>query len=60
MDLDGIAIGGEVIGFDMAKTCQIIDWVRPLLPEEETRYAMGVGLSPQDLIDVVAGRDRHF
>ncbi|ABX78030.1 tRNA guanosine(34) transglycosylase Tgt [Coxiella burnetii] len=54
MDLDGIAIGGEVIGFDMAKTCQIIDWVRPLLPEGKTRYAMGVGLSPQDLIDVVA------
>ena len=28
-DLDGIAIGGEVIGFDMQKTSEIIDWVRP-------------------------------
>lgn len=53
-DLDGIAIGGEVIGFDMAKTCEIIDWVRPMLPEDKVRYTMGVGLQPQDLIDVVA------
>lgn len=54
LDLDGIAIGGEVIGFDMEKTAEIISWVRPLLPEHKTRYTMGVGLNPQDLIDVVA------
>lgn len=53
-NLDGIGIGGEVIGFDMPKTCEIIDWVRPMLPEEKVRYTMGVGLNPQDLIDVVA------
>lgn len=53
-ELDGIAIGGEVIGFDMEKTGEIIDWVRPLLPENKMRYTMGVGLNPQDLIDVVA------
>lgn len=53
-DLDGIAIGGEVIGFDMAKTLEVINWVRPNLPENKTRYTMGVGLHPQDLIDVVA------
>jgi queuine tRNA-ribosyltransferase len=53
-DLDGIAIGGEVIGFDMKKTVEVVSWVRPLLPENKTRYTMGVGLSPQDLIDVVA------
>lgn len=52
--LDGIAIGGEVIGFDMKKTVEVIEWVRPLLPENKTRYTMGVGLSPQDLLDVVA------
>ncbi|MDX1901617.1 MAG: tRNA guanosine(34) transglycosylase Tgt [Gammaproteobacteria bacterium] len=52
--VDGIAIGGEVIGFDMQKTAEIIDWVRPLLPENKSRYTMGVGLRPQDLIDVVA------
>jgi queuine tRNA-ribosyltransferase len=53
-DLDGIAIGGEVIGFDMQKTAEIIDWVRPQLPADKVRYTMGVGLTPQDLIDVVA------
>lgn len=52
--VNGFAIGGEVIGFDMAKTTEIIDWVRPLLPPERVRYTMGVGLRPQDLIDVVA------
>lgn len=53
-NLDGIAIGGEVIGFDMQKTREVIDWVRPALPDNKTRYTMGVGLHPQDLIDVVA------
>ncbi|MDA8561836.1 tRNA guanosine(34) transglycosylase Tgt [Gammaproteobacteria bacterium] len=53
-DLDGIAIGGEVIGFDMQKTVELIDFIEPLLPENKTRYTMGVGLKPQDLIDVVA------
>lgn len=53
-DLDGIGIGGEVIGFDIAKTAEIIDWVRPHLPENKIRYTMGVGLHPQDLLDVVA------
>ena len=52
--LDGIAIGGEVIGFDMQKTAEVIDWVRPLLPDNKVRYTMGVGLNPQDLIDVAA------
>ncbi len=54
MDLDGIAIGGEVIGFNMEKTGEILDWLVPHLPEEKIRYTMGVGLGPQDLIDVVA------
>lgn len=52
--LDGIAIGGEVIGFDMEKTLEVLDWVRPMLPEQTTRYTMGVGLNPQDLIDAVS------
>ena len=36
------------------KTGEVIDCVRPLLPDNKTRYTMGVGLNPQDLIDVVA------
>lgn len=53
-ELDGIAIGGEVIGFDIQKTIEVIDWIRPLFPEDKVRYTMGVGLNPQDLIDVAA------
>lgn len=51
--VDGIAIGGEVIGFDMPKTLEIIDWLLPMLPEDKIRYTMGVGLQPDDLIRVV-------
>ena len=54
MGLDGIAIGGAVIGFDMQKTREILSWLIPQLPAAKTRYTMGVGLAPQDLIDVVA------
>ena len=54
MDTDGLAIGGETIGFDMAATVDVIRWVRSYLPKNKPRYTMGVGMSPQDLIDVVA------
>ena len=54
MNTDGIAIGGETIGFDMAATVDVIRWVREFLPENKPRYTMGVGMSPQDLLDVVA------
>lgn len=53
-NLDGIAIGGEVIGYNMQKTMEILDWLAPLLPENKVRYTMGVGLGPQDLLDAVA------
>ena len=54
MDTDGIAIGGETVGFDMPATVDVIRWVREYLPEHKPRYTMGVGMSPQDLLDVVA------
>lgn len=54
MKTDGIAIGGETVGFDMEKTVQIVQWVRDYLPVNKPRYTMGVGMSPQDLLDVVA------
>jgi queuine tRNA-ribosyltransferase len=54
MDTDGIAIGGETVGFNMKLTVEIIAWVREYLPENKPRYTMGVGMSPQDLLDVVA------
>jgi queuine tRNA-ribosyltransferase len=54
MPLDGIAIGGETIGFHMDTTVKIIQWIQSFLPENKPRYTMGVGMSPQDLLDVVA------
>ncbi|ARB92442.1 tRNA guanosine(34) transglycosylase Tgt [Legionella longbeachae] len=54
MNPDGIAIGGETIGFNMVTTVEVIRWVHDYLPENKPRYTMGVGMSPQDLLDVVA------
>ncbi|MDF1827322.1 MAG: tRNA guanosine(34) transglycosylase Tgt [Legionellaceae bacterium] len=54
MNVDGVALGGETVGFDMPKTVDVIRWVYDILPEEKPRYTMGVGMSPQDLLDVVA------
>ncbi|OYV53532.1 MAG: tRNA-guanine(34) transglycosylase, partial [Legionella sp. 21-45-4] len=51
---DGIAIGGETVGFNMPKTVELIRWIHTELPEQKLRYTMGVGMSPQDLLDVVA------
>ena len=52
-DFDGIAIGGESVGYNMAATKDIIDWVLPHLPAEKPRYTMGLGYSPADLFAVV-------
>ena len=53
MDFDGIAIGGESIGYNMKATKKILDWVNPIIPENKPHYTMGVGFSPTDLFDVV-------
>jgi len=53
MDFDGIAIGGESIGYNMDATKEILSWVIPIIPEEKPHYTMGVGFSPLDLFDVV-------
>ena len=53
MDFDGIAIGGESIGYNMQATKEILDVLSPLLPEDKPRYTMGVGFSPMDLFEVV-------
>ncbi|MBI2037466.1 MAG: tRNA guanosine(34) transglycosylase Tgt [Candidatus Magasanikbacteria bacterium] len=50
LDFDGIAIGGESVGYNMEATKDILDWVFPLIPENKPHYAMGIGLSPTDLL----------
>ncbi|MES2207515.1 MAG: tRNA guanosine(34) transglycosylase Tgt [Pseudomonadota bacterium] len=53
LDLDGVAIGGESIGYDMEKTVEILDWIIPMIPKNKPRYTMGVGANPQDLLNVI-------
>ena len=53
MDFDGIAIGGESVGYNMDATKHILDWVAPIIPEDKPHYTMGVGHSPMDLFEVV-------
>ena len=58
LGFDGIAFGGETIGYNMRGTVEVMDWVRPLIPENKPRYAMGLGRDPQDILDAVrAGYD---
>ncbi len=52
-DFDGIAIGGESVGYNMPMTKEILNWVHPLIPEDKPHYTMGVGHSPLDIFDVV-------
>ncbi len=53
LDFDGIAVGGETVGYNMPVTIEIMEWLRDLLPEHKPRYLMGLGLNPQDIIDAV-------
>ncbi len=54
LPFDGIAIGGESIGYNMEATAEILDWMTPIIPADKPHYAMGVGLDPKDLLTVVA------
>lgn len=53
LDFDGVAVGGETIGYNMQGTGQVMDWIEPLLPEHKPRYAMGLGRDPQDIIEAI-------
>jgi len=53
LNFDGIAIGGESIGYNMQATKEILDWVYPLIPQNKPHYTMGVGLNPSDLLEVI-------
>ncbi len=53
MNFDGIAIGGESVGYNMKATKDILDWVIPFIPENKPRYTMGVGFFPTDMFEVV-------
>lgn len=52
-DTPGIALGGETIGYNMAGTKQVVDWIADLLPENKPRYTMGLGLKPSDVLSAI-------
>lgn len=58
LGFDGIAVGGETIGYNMAGTRQVMEWIEGILPTDKPRYAMGLGRDPQDILDAIdAGFD---
>jgi queuine tRNA-ribosyltransferase len=52
LDLPGIAVGGESIGYSKEQTAEILEWIADDLPADRPRYAMGVG-DPFDFPTVV-------
>lgn len=58
MGFDGMAVGGETIGYNMDGTEEVMEWIEELLPQDRPRYAMGLGRDPEDIIRAVrAGFD---
>ena len=58
LPFDGIALGGETIGYNMEGTLEIIDWIKEYLPHDKPLYAMGLGRDPQNIVDAIkAGVD---
>lgn len=58
LPFDGIAVGGETVGYNMAGTQELMTWIDEILPANKPRYAMGLGRDPQNLLDAVqAGFD---
>ena len=53
LDLPGYAIGGLAVGEPTQTMYDIIDAVAPYMPENKTRYLMGVG-TPSNIIEAVA------
>jgi len=53
LNFDGVAVGGETVGYNMPGTAEVMSWIQDLLPEQKPRYAMGLGRDPQDLVDAV-------
>jgi queuine tRNA-ribosyltransferase len=54
LPFDGIAVGGESIGYNMEMTRATLDWIADILPEDKPRYTMGVGYDPRDMFSVIA------
>jgi queuine tRNA-ribosyltransferase len=57
IDFDGYAIGGVSVGEPEGEMMQAVEWAEPFLPENKSRYAMGLGTPPQLLELTARGMD---
>jgi len=58
LDFDGIAFGGETIGYDMKETVKLMLQLNQFIPKNKPRYGMGIGRDPADIVAAVkAGYD---
>lgn len=53
LPFDGLALGGETIGYNMPRTLEIIEELKSILPKDKPLYTMGLGATPDDIIEVV-------
>jgi queuine tRNA-ribosyltransferase len=53
LPFDGVAVGGETIGYNMESTLEIMDWIRKLIPKEKPVYTMGLGRDPENIVDII-------
>lgn len=59
LDLPGYAIGGVSVGEGHESMVRVVNHTAPLMPADQVRYLMGVGL-PEDIVaSVAAGMDIH-
>jgi len=54
---DGYAIGGVSVGETVEEMFQALNWVEPLLPQDQPRYFMGIGYPDQIVKGVGQGID---
>ena len=52
MDLENYAIGGLAVGEPKKEMLKTTEWMNDLIPQEKSRYLMGVG-TPVDLVECV-------
>lgn len=58
LEIKGISIGGESIGYNMNRTEEIMSWIKEILPSDKPHYTMGLGLKPSDITRAIkAGAD---
>ena len=58
LDFEGVALGGETVGYNMEGTIELISWIKDLLPKNKPVYAMGLGRDPKNIVDIIhAGVD---